>query len=354
MQFTDFDALQTPSPDRQALLEVIREALDAALEQDHQQLQAVLTYARVQPNGITDRPTVSRQLSLPTDSADPNQVADAILDSFLNRAPGEGFQGQIRVEFFAESHEENYALGVYERLVQIGNVNHQMPGMGGHLPHHGGQGQLPPPHFPPPSMPQGGGYGYGMNHEVPSFGQGPVPPMDDLTEEQHGMLMARAAADERRTDALLRQQQYLLDKVVEMAGTNQQNLSYVMQLAAHYMNRYTPPSMPAPTGGGGADSPIAAVIGGLMSLFMNSKGGNEAPAYTPPPEPQVPPSPSHRSPPPMEDAFHEPPGGQYDDSFSSSDITEDMAAEWSANNPDAAKRVARNLLPPAMQGLIPK
>ena len=357
MQYTDFDALQTPSPDRQALLEVIREALDAAVEQDFQQLQAILSYAHVQPNGVTSPPTVARQLSLPSDSADPEQAADAILGSFLNRAPGEGFQGQIRVEFLGESDDNTYALGVYERLVRIGNVNHQL-GAGGN------GGYLPPPTYPGDWQQDGqpdGRHGQGRygppHHDVPAFGHGPVPPMDDLTEEQHGMLMARAAADERRTDALLRQQQYLLDKVVEMAGTNQQNLVYVMQMASYYMNRYQPAPAPQPSGGGGADNPLSAVIGGLMSLWMNkgNAGGGGEPAYQPPPEPQVPPAPSHRSPPPMEDAFQEPPGGQYDDDgFSSSDITEDMAAEWSTKNPAAAKRVARNLLPPAMQGLIPK
>jgi hypothetical protein len=40
--------------------------------------------------------------------------------------------------------------------------------------------------------------------------------------------------------------------------------------------------------------------------------------------------------------------------FAPGDITEDMAQEWAAQNPDAAKRVAKGLLPPAMQKLIPK
>jgi hypothetical protein len=36
------------------------------------------------------------------------------------------------------------------------------------------------------------------------------------------------------------------------------------------------------------------------------------------------------------------------------DITEEAAQQWAANNPDAAKRVAKGLLPPAMQKLVPK
>ncbi len=340
MQYTDFAALQTPSPDRQALLEVIREALDAALEQDHRQIQAVLTYAQVQPTGTMDRPTVSRQISLPSSGADPEQAADLILDSFLNRAPGEGFQGKIRVEFLAEDEEGTYALGAYERLVQIGEPNHQLPGagFGGHLP-------PPPPGMPP--MPYGayGGHNPRPHHHMPpmdpAYPGGGMPQMDDLSEEQHTVLLAGYAANERRLDMVLRQQQDLLDKYVE-------HHQHLIQFASYYMNQYQAPAQGGGGGGGGMDSPIAAIIGGLISMWMGGKGGGGQEA---PPPPQPPPAPTYQRMPPMEDAFQPPPR---DGAFDPSDITEDMANEWAAQNPDAAKRVARNLLPPAMQGLIPK
>ena len=345
MQYTDFDALQTPSPDRQALLDVIREALDAALEQDHSQIQVVLSYAQVGPNGVMDRPTVSRQLSLPTDGTDPAQAADAILDSYLNRAPGEGFVGQIRVEFLAEDDGETYALGVYERRVRIGNANHQLPGpdVAGYLPPpypgaspayggmgdpYGGMGGPRRPYGPMPPEP--------MDHR--GFGHGPVPQMDELTEEQHGMLLAQNAANERRLDLVFRQNQHLVDHLLQ---TNQ----HFIQFASYYMNQYQSPQMPS---GGGAESPIAAIIGGLLSMWMGGQGGGQEA----PPPPQPPATPPFESLPPMEDAFQPPPMGGME--VAPEDITEDAANAWAQQNPDAAKRVARNLLPTQFQGLIPK
>ena len=75
-------------------------------------------------------------------------------------------------------------------------------------------------------------------------------------------------------------------------------------------------------------------------------------------DPHVPIPPNPMGLPPEADAYvpYEPPapppamGGDLDPN----DITEEAANAWAAENPAAAKRVARNLLPPAMQALIPE
>ena len=57
---------------------------------------------------------------------------------------------------------------------------------------------------------------------------------------------------------------------------------------------------------------------------------------------------------PAQDSYipYEPP--PMEGEFAPDDITEDMANEWAQNNPDAARRVAKSLLPPAMQNLSPE
>lgn len=99
--------------------------------------------------------------------------------------------------------------------------------------------------------------------------------------------------------------------------------------------------------------PLAEVAGGLLSSFLTGGGKEEGAEPTPPPPPPRVPS----SLPPQRDAYvpYEPPEMEPEGSYAADpeDITEESANEWAKQNPAAAKRVAKGLLSPAMQKLIP-
>ena len=360
----DIQALRTPSPDRQAFLETIGEALDTALENDVQTIQAVLWYARVHHNGTQERSEQTRRMDFPVDGSDAGQIADHILQSYVDRAPGDGFVGRIKIVFHDGGDTTDQPFGSFARFVQIGETNHQT----GHDPHDPyanhhlpppGMGGYPPssPYAPSPPPPPGyggyGGYG-GMGPGPAMFPQGPMTLDEEMDQEKQGMLLAMFGANERRLDMSIRQNQFILERFMEINGHYLQTQTYLMQLAAHYMNRYQPPPS-APTGGGGGEqNAMSSIIGGLLSMMLGGGGGG-AKAETPVREPQAPAM--HIAPgmSPQPDAYvpYEPPEDVAME-MDANDITEDAANEWAQKNPDAARRVARNLLPTAMQNLIPK
>tara|TARA_Y100000034_G_scaffold83706_1_gene100216 strand:- start:1645 stop:2217 length:573 start_codon:yes stop_codon:yes gene_type:complete len=177
---------------------------------------------------------------------------------------------------------------------------------------------------------------------------------DPLTQEERGMVVSTIGANERRLDMMMRDKHYLLQQNANLVHAYQQMMSYFLQLNSLVMGRALPALDLRQQGGGG--NPIGDLIGGIIgNMLMGGQGSSqeEAPA-PPPPSPQPPgrlaPQPDAYVPyepsPPMDMGMGAPVGP--------SDITEDMAQEWAAQNPDAAKRVAKGLLPPAMQKLIPK
>ena len=178
--------------------------------------------------------------------------------------------------------------------------------------------------------------------------------MDEMDEEKQGMLLAMMGANERRLDMHMREKQYLLDRMMDTNTHLLQSVGYVMQLANVYMNRYQPPPPPASTGGD--QNAIASIVGGLISMMLGGGGGAAKEAV--PNDPHVPIPPNPMGLPPEADAYvpYEPPmaPSPMGEDLHPSDITEEAANAWAAENPDAAKRVARNLLPPAMQTLIPQ
>jgi len=182
--------------------------------------------------------------------------------------------------------------------------------------------------------------------------------MDEMDQEKQGMMLAMTGANERRLDMTLRQNQFMLERMMEMNSHFLTTQGYVMQLASYYMNQYQPPPPPAAMGGGGEPNAMASIIGGLLSMMLGGGGGGGENAPPPAPQPTVPPAPRAGSMPPQADAYvpYEPiiPPDDFGEGFDPQDITEDAANEWAQQNPDAAKRVARNLLPKGMQALIPK
>ena len=368
----DIQALRNPSPDQQAFVETIGEALDTALENDVQVLQAILWYARVHPNGTQERPEQARKMDFPVDGSDPEKIVDHIVGSYVDRSPGDGFVGRLRIVLQDGGADQAEPLGSFERFVQIGETNHQMgrenhdpygnhhdPYGNQHLPPPSGMGGYPPaPHMgggygPPP--PPGYGGGYGAMQQDPMFPSGPMTLDEEIDQEKQGMLLAMSGANERRLDMSMRQSQFLMERIMEINGHYLQTQSYLMQLASHYMNRYQPPPAPSGGGGGGGEqNAMASIIGGLLSMMLGG-GDKKAPAPAPAREPQVPSMHMSSALPPQQDAYvpYEPPEGA-PMGMDPNDITEDAANEWAQQNPDAAKRVARNLLPTAMQNLIPE
>lgn len=359
----DIQALRDPSPHQQVLVETIGEALDAALENDVQVLLATLTYARVHPGGQQGPEELARRMEFPVDGSDPARIAEHVISSYMDRSPGEGFIGRIKIHLSDGGGEFQATLGTFERFVQIGDTNHQTQ----HDPYgHDPYGRLPPPgappyppqygggggggYGPPPPPGYGGGYGH-MPPGGPMFPGGPMTLDEEMDQEKQGMMLAMSGANERRLDMVLRQNQFLMERWMDTNSHFLQTQGYLMQLASYYMNRYQPP--PPSGGGGGEQNAMASIIGGLLSMMLGGGGGggkSEAPAR----EPQVPHAPMAGSMPPQPDAYvpYEPPEGE-PMGMDPNDITEDAANEWAQQNPDAAKRVARNLLPPAMQALIP-
>ena len=188
------------------------------------------------------------------------------------------------------------------------------------------------------------GHGF-MGPDPNSFG-------DEMNQEERGMAMSMFGANERRLDMLMRQQQFLLQQNVESYHHQQQVNHNFLQLVGIVLQRSLPAlDVRAEHGGGGGMHPLAEVAGGLLSSFLMGGGGAqpEAPQQTPPPPSPMAPNPL----PPQRDAYvpYEPPGDDFD--MAPSDITEEAANEWAQQNPAAAKRVAKNLLPAGMQKLIP-
>ena len=133
------ESLRAPSPERSAFIDTISEALDECMERDIQTLLVFMGYARVHPNGVQDPPQLSRKADFPVSGADPGQIVDHIVSTYADRAPGEGFVGRIQVRLEGVDGEHTQTLGVYERYVQIGDVNYQRGhgdeyARGGHLP----------------------------------------------------------------------------------------------------------------------------------------------------------------------------------------------------------------------------
>jgi len=352
----DIQALRNPSPDRQALLDTLAEALDEAVSKDIGSIRTLLYYAAVQPNGMMDRRQQSRRPEFPVDSADPDQIADQIVSSYVDRAPGDGFMGKIIIVIEDAAAPGSPPLGTFERLIQIGDLNLQLPGgeeYGGGRMERGGYGRrerhddydMP---IPPP-MRQSGDFSMGG-----AFGSGPEEMMQ---QEVHGDLRASNNAGERRMDQMMRQNQFLVNQNANILHNQQQQMQYFLQLNALVMGRALPALdfRQQPSGGG---NPLGDLIGGIIgNMLMGGQGQQEEE-----PPPPIPPSPT----PPgrlhsHEDAYvpYTPPmdngaGMGMADDFAPGDITEDMAQEWASQNPAAAKRVAKGLLPPAMQKLIPK
>jgi len=361
----DIQALRTPSPERDALLEALGEALDTAIEKDLQTLRAVLWYAHVHTNGVQGELQQSGRPEFPAEGASVEQLAETLISSYIDRAPGDGFIGRIRMVIEGVGGEDGEPpLAPFERLVQIGEPNHQSA-----YGDHGGF--LPPP--PPPGRYRGDPYrdrdpygGRGGYYDDP-YNQGPprMPPMghgfmgpdpnnfgDEMNQEERGMAMAMSAANERRLDMLMRQQQFLLQQNVESYHHQQQVNHNFLQLVGIVLQRSLPAlDVRAEQGGGGGMHPLAEVAGGLLSSFLMGGGSpQEAPQQAPSPPSPMAPNPL----PPQRDAYvpYEPPADEGFD-LDPGDITEEAANEWAQQNPDAAKRVAKNLLPPAMKKLIP-
>ena len=248
----DIQALRNPSPERQAFIDTVGEALDAALERDVQTIQAVLWYARVHPNGVQEQSQQARRMDFPVDGSDPTHIVDHVVGSFVDRSPGDGFVGRIRVTLEDGGGEVPEPLGSFERFVQIGDLNHQM----GHDPHDPyGHNQLPPPGYPP-RAPQFGGFGGGGGQgggPPPGYGRlaggdpyggggpmfpgGPMTLDEEMDQEKQGMMLAMSSANERRLDMVLRQNQFLMERWMDTNAHFLQTQGYVMQLASHYMNR---------------------------------------------------------------------------------------------------------------------
>ena len=350
----DIQALRNPSPDRQALLDTLAEALDEAVSKDITSIRVFLYYAAVQPNGMMDRRQQSRRPEFPVGSSDPDQIADQIVSSYVDRAPGDGFVGKIIIVIEDSAAPGSPPLGTFERLVQIGDINLQLPGgeeYGGGRMERGGYGRrerhddydmpVPPPIRQSAEFAMGG-----------SFGSGPEEMMQ---QEMHGQGMAISSAQERRMDQMLRQNQFLVNQNANLLHNQQQSMQYFLQLNALVMGRALPAlDFRQQQGGGG--NPIGDLIGGIIGNMLMGGQGQPAPE-PPPPIPPTPTPPGRLS--SHEDAYvpYEPPMGPgmgMGDDFAPGDITEDMAQEWASQNPAAAKRVAKGLLPPAMQKLIPK
>ena len=163
------------------------------------------------------------------------------------------------------------------------------------------------------------------------------------------MALAISAANERRLDMHLRDKHFMLEQLAATNHSQQQMMQYFLQLNALVMGRALPAlDFRASQQQGG--NPLGEIIGTIIGQMLGGGGSTPEPAETPiPPTPRAPQEIPYR-----EDAYrpYEPPpmGGD----VSPQDITEDMAQEWASQNPDAAKRVAKGLLPPGMQKLIPK
>jgi len=356
--FIALESLVEETPDGQALREVLQDALDQAIELDLDSINIVLHYARINQGGREDRLREARSMAVPANS-DAAQVAREIIQTFTTRAPGNGFVGRIELVIL-DPQEAGTPLGTFERFVTIGEdpaeqgydpgYGQQQPGGGyGHDPYGGyppGIGPYGPPApgpgpmggYGPPNMPPGGFFDPTM------YGQGEP---DSMSIEERGMALAQMGGNERRLDMLLQQNRFLVQTIVNQNFHNDRVMQHYLQLNGLVMGRALP-AMDFRDPNQGADNPIAGIIGGLLQMWMSRGGaaaqGQQAVEPPPVPKPHLP-----GNAPAMGDAFrpYQPPAEEVE-------ITAEAAQAWAKQNPKEAAGIARDLLPPAMQALIPK
>ena len=360
MSYIELESLLEDTPDGQALREVIQEALDQAAELDLDQINVVLRYARINQGGREDRLREARSMSVPSNS-DAGQVAREIVQTFVTRAPGNGFVGRIEIVML-DPQEAGTPLGTLERFVTIGEDPQGEsagydPRMAGGYDPGGGYGQDPTggwppgigPYGPPAPGPMGGGYGPpGMppgGFFDPTMYQQQEP--DSMSIEERGMALAQMGGNERRLDMLLQQNRFLVQTIVNQNFHNDRVMQHYLQLNGLVMGRALPAMDFRDPNQGGGENPIAGIIGGLLQMWMSRGGAAAEQAVQPPPVPK-PSLPGNA--PPVGDAFrpYQPPPGE------TADITTEDAQRWAKNNPQEAANIARDMLPPAMQALIPK
>jgi hypothetical protein len=187
-------------------------------------------------------------------------------------------------------------------------------------------------------MPAGGFF------DPTAYGQSPEA--EGMSIEERGMALAQMGGNERRLDMLLQQNRFLVQTIVNQNFHNDRVMQHYLQLNGLVMGRALP-AMDFREPNAGADNPIAGIIGGLLQMWMQRGGAAAQQAVEPPPVPK-PHLPGKA--PDMGDAFrpYEPPAEQ------PADITTADAQRWAKNNPTEAANIARDMLPPAMQALIPK
>lgn len=372
--YIDLKLLEEDGDEREALMLVISESLNEAVERGVSNIVAVMRYQRKLPQGTFDKPRTVTPLKLAASAADPGRVLDQVLGR-LRSAFGSNFHGQILVGFEDPSNPNEPLAGVWERYVSFGseddayamnNMGSMTPGMGGGPPpqqHGPGMGWSQPMQHGPPSMmssyqPPGATMSPGQASREYDPGQ-----LGSYNAEDRELVRSVIASGERRLDVLTGELRARDQNLFTMLDYNLKQNHQFMQFLAMISGRYIPPAV---SSGPPPQHPIVALVQGLLSAFF------PPPAAAPQQGvPQTPPPPQLTMPPPHVPSFHEPMGDPADLNFAPREQEPAYShgpsgsepawrppaneAEWTAAmraDPEGAKRAAAQLVPPQFRGFL--
>lgn len=319
MSYIDMKLLEDAGEEREALLNMVAQALEEATEKGVGQVVVVMKYRRkFQHNGQWDNPREIRPLRISAGTADANRVVDQALGR-LREGFGRGFMGQVIVGVENPEHPGEPLAGVWDRELAYGDATDSPYGMamaeggggfGGGPPPSGngswggGGGSWspePPPRRPhpaegsyTPTTPEPTPLSHAADYDPGGFGQ--------YNAEDRELVRSVIGAQERRADISQAELRARDNNFFRMLDYNQRLNHQFMQLLGMVFGRWVPPAMPV---GPPPQHPLVGLVTGLLGMFFptpTQPSGPGAPTTAAPPPPRIEPPPAFRP------SFYEPQG----------------------------------------------